>query len=180
MHQYEPVTLWHLADQMLLHNAWIGKGYADTFSELQEMPGLSDVTTRYAFHTSQADERSSKEDAWETVRREQFDHLPSRRKALFAFMSREDAERAALTWGGDLRDRVPVRLHYLPNTLIHVADSRLLDCQPVDWRQRALIYWRGECSANPLKEVILHGRVYFPDWESSPFGLMETKTPGKP
>jgi hypothetical protein len=32
-------------------------------------------------------------------------------------------------------------------------------------------YWAGEMSADPIPEIIVHGTIFFPDWQRPPFGL---------
>ena len=48
---------------------------------------------------------------------------------------------------------------------IQRADTNWLNCFEHQWEEYANNYWSGLASNNPFYEVLVHGAIYFPDWE---------------
>lgn len=158
-------TLWHLPSQILLHNSIVGKGTVWSASALA-FGELADITTPYAFATA----GSAKEQLWEEVRVRIAPDAPTRNKALFAFLSSDDAKRANIEWFSGSK-REPVRFRPLQANAI-VVDARWLDKAPSDWESAATCYWNGNATADPRWEVILNGSVFLIDWQTFSLGPM--------
>ncbi len=156
---------WHLADKnsLIFHNAPLSNGYVPSIS-MMAIGELSDCTTPYAALTRE----HRKEAILEEVRARQFDHLPSRFKSFNCFASRPDAERASHEWFSG-HSKEFVRLSIVEGAKLHVGDSKLLDAYEDAWEDMAQQYWSGAITENPLLEIIVHGCVYFPDWQSPQF-----------
>lgn len=169
--QLKPATYWHLASRnsLIFNNAHLAKGYVQSISAIAvgEMAGS---TTLYAA----AGPEQRKEDVFETVRAKSFPHLPSRSKALFCFNSRADAERAYIEWFKGA-DKEFVEMRIPTDTLVHTADSRLLNAAESEWENRANLYWTGASTDDPLFETIVHGHVFFPGWQEKPFGMLDPR-----
>lgn len=163
-----PGTYWHLAarDSLLLHNVPLSQGVSLSMSMLRQQEGMQDAVTPYLVAHGQ----SAKELIWEQARRPAGDTLPSRLGAMFVVESRAIAEMLASLWfAGEDRHLLAVRV--VAGSAVARLDARWLDGEGRDWPHRAASYWRGELTDNPLPEVLVHGVVYFPDWQSPPFGL---------
>lgn len=168
MHNLREEFYWHLTDRgdMLLHNVRLGKGWFASMSHLAK-GNLATATTPYSLQNA----NSEKERLWEDVRAAQFAELPSRIKALFGFLSKDDAERAIREWFPD-KDKVVVEMRVAKQAKVHLADARHLDSAEPEWPKAAIRYWEGKATEDPRPEAIIDGSVYFPDWEREPFGLM--------
>ncbi|MBZ9655030.1 DUF2441 domain-containing protein [Phyllobacterium lublinensis] len=164
----ENVSYWHLAEKngMMLHNAFLAKGHVVSVSLVARAPGLSQVTTSYAFGHRDAE----KERLWEEVRSKDFPNLPSRMRCLYAFITKGDAERANKEWFNS--NRAVLEL-YLVDANTHIADSKFLDANSETWGNRALDYWLGDTTDDPRFEVLIHGRVFLPGWDREPFEMMK-------
>lgn len=169
--QLRPATYWHLASRnsLIFNNAHLAKGYVQSISAIA-VGGMAGSTTLYA--AAGAEQR--KEDIFETVRAKSFSHLPSRSKALFCFNSRVDAERAYTEWFKGI-DKEFVEMRIPEDTLVHTADSRLLNAAENEWEDMANLYWAGASTDAPLFETIVHGYVFFPGWQEKPFGLLDPR-----
>lgn len=158
-------TYWHLTNtgfSMLLHNARVGKGWVLSVDRMAE--GMPEATTPYAHLNSQPD----KEAVWENVRQQIGpEKLPTRLKCFYAFLSIEDAKMAHAKWG--MEERTLVEVRPASDARVHVADATLLNALPESWATNAASYWRGECTPEPLMEVLISGALYFPGWEHPPF-----------
>lgn len=156
--------LWHLTHkrQNLAHNVFIGKGCTTTVSAHRQIPELKDAGTPYQF----LNRTPEKERIWEEIREREYPDRPPREGALFAFDSEELAKRMQQQWFSD-EGRILVRLHPLPGAQTFRADAAWLDQadDPGVARERARRYWAGESTDNPLHEVVVCGRVWFPDWQ---------------
>lgn len=179
MNELRPEFYWHLADSegvgsILLHNAHISQGWYCSVSHIAK-GDLENALTPYSiFHTDKEKER-----LWELVRAKNFNDRPSRIKALFAFISLEDAERARREWYPNC-DKVIVEMKVSKDANVHIADARHLDCEKAQWPEAAIRYWKEEETANPRMETVINGRVFFPKWEHAPFGPIEKLSASKP
>ena len=89
---------WHLAHPtagFVSHNTVLSEGLCWSISRVNQMPGLENALSPYALRFIAGD---AKEHAWERVRQENFENLPSRRGAIFVFDDREFAERMRMAW----------------------------------------------------------------------------------
>jgi hypothetical protein len=85
---------------------------------------------------------------------------------MFLFEDRDDGNH------GPNETRTLVQPRIVKGSTIHVADARLLECHERDWDGNAIKYWQDGATAFPLREVLVDGTVYFPRWQTEPFGLM--------
>lgn len=165
------LTFWHLTttDNFLLNNARLGKGWTASVSYFVEMEGNDGFVTPYSMLHRDKD----KEAVWEAVRQQKFPKLPSRMKALYAFLTQTDAE-SALSLGGwfEEESRVIIAVQPSPNAVVHVADAGWLDSRADHWTASASEYWSGAKTDDPKPEVVLHGQFYCPGWREPPFGLL--------
>jgi hypothetical protein len=148
--------------RLMMHNTRLRKGCLYTGDVLSGIhPGA--IISPYATFTSE----KHKEDVWESVRSLEFSSLPSRREALFLFENEADLQKAPNKWWSG-QSRRTLRARIARGSLVHKADSRLLDCYENEWEENARRYWNGLQTDEPIFEVVVQGRVYFPDWESFP------------
>jgi hypothetical protein len=153
----------------LYHNAFLGKGLAATVSAM----GLADVVTPY----SSGGRQNPKELLWDDVRKKIDERLPSRLGAMFLVSSEEHAHAIKAKWFAN-EERIILRARVAVGSVTFIADAKLLDAAQPDWQTSAERYWKAEASSDPRPEVIVHGRVYFPDWEKPPFGQFAEMLPG--
>ncbi len=76
-------------------------------------------------------------------------------------------------------ERVAVRAVAFPPPLasVHRADAGWLSRPEAEWEDAAIHYWRGTASQAPLFELMVQGKIYFPDWQNPPFGLLAPSLP---
>jgi hypothetical protein len=163
-------VFWHLTDpkSWLLHNVFLGKGWTDTASAQAQHFGLGFVT-QYQVFNSEPD----KEKVWERVRLEETPQSPSRMGSTYLFASEADADaRKELWFATQKKIKLEVLAFPLSLTTLHRADAKWLNRPQAEWETAARQYWRGEMSAEPMVEVLAHGRLFFPGWERPPFGAM--------
>ncbi len=160
---------WHLTDsKQLLHNAVVGKGFVPSVSLVAASLDNSGFVSPYQFfHQDKA-----KEALWEETRATHYPQKPSRMGGMFLLLSREDAEQAQRNW--TFGSRMLLRAIILPTEglKLHVGDSKWLNTLKDEWPEAAHRYWSGAMSDAPLREIIVHGQVYFPDWQKPPFESM--------
>ncbi|MBR1249201.1 DUF2441 domain-containing protein [Bradyrhizobium sp. AUGA SZCCT0169] len=164
-----PGSYWHLTPAvggLIRNNARAGKGVVYSVSAIAAQPGLSQAFTPYAAGAI----GQPKEILWEQVRAQSYPALPSRLKSLYCFETKEIAERAAREWFGN-EVRIPLELRIGTAAIMHRCDAKLLEAPESDWKQSAERYWKGEMTAKPVPETIVHGPVYFPGWEQFPIGF---------
>lgn len=161
-------TYWHLVSGNssggfnFLNNARVARGLVHSASYMAELdPNLANVCTDYSY----ANRENEKERIFEQIRREQFPNLPARLKALFLFQSIELAERAQREWFPN-EPRMLVRAWIADGSKMHIADAELLKGSTENWSANAIRYWSGESTSHPFWEVLVHGSIYLPDWES--------------
>lgn len=163
-----PEIYWHLADRssLIFHNAYLGKGFLSTIS-LLATGDLAGATTPYAHLNHEQD----KEQLFEAIRTADYPNCPTRIKSFYCFASKADADRAKAEWyHGQEKELVEVQI--VKPSVFHRADSKLLDGGRDAWEKNAHLYWKGATTNDPLLETIVHGMVFFPGWERSPFGLL--------
>ncbi|MEH2503703.1 hypothetical protein V1290_002514 [Bradyrhizobium sp. AZCC 1578] len=166
-----PGTYWHLfrSGGLLKHNARMGKGVVFSVSFIAEAPGMEKAVT--PFFMGRFDD--IKEALWENVRTKSFAALPSRLKAFYCFESRELAERAQREWfaSREQGDRELLELRISEDAIIHRCDAMWLETSQDQWPLSADRYWKGEMTAAPFPEVLVHGGFYFPGWEQFPIAF---------
>ena len=148
---------------------FLGKGLSPTLSAL----GLADAVTPYSLGGRQ----NPKELLWDDVRKNINKRLPSRLGAMFLVTSEEHAHAIKAKWFAN-EERIILRARVAVGSVTFIADAKLLDAAQPDWQTSAERYWKAEASSDPRPEVIVHGRVYFPDWEKPPFGQFAGMLPG--
>jgi len=167
---------WHLAnpDSLIFNNAFFGKGWVTTASFLAEYVGAGVVSDYQVFNRQPA-----KEAVWERIRREEAPNSPSRMGSTYLFETEADADTAIASWFAALRKIKLEALAFSPTVVtLFRADSSWLNRPQVEWEDAARQYWRGVLSAEPMVELLAHGRLYFPGWDRPPFGPMVPSPPG--
>ena len=145
-----------------MHNTRLRKGYLYTGEQLSGIdPGM--ILSPYTAFTSER----RKEDVWEAVRKQEFPRLPSRHDALFLFENEADLQKAWIKWWNG-QSRRTLRAQIVEGALVHKADSRFLDCHESEWEENARRYWSELQTEDPIFEIVVQGRLYFPDWETFP------------
>jgi hypothetical protein len=86
-------------------------------------------------------------------------------KTLYVFDDYSLVERALAEWFPRER-RVVHECRLLAGSITHKADTAWLNAQPIEWASNAESYWGGATTQNPFAEVLVHGAIYFPCWES--------------
>lgn len=166
--EIDETTYWHLVPAsginawMFFNNAIVGKGLIHSVSFMIELdPNLVNAQTPYSIGTSEAE----KERVFENVRLTRFPDLPSRLKAFYLFPSAEVADRAQREWFAS-EPKIAVRGWIAQGAKVHEADAQLLRGFKENWVRNAEHYWSGEKTDDPIPELLVHGSLYFPDWES--------------
>lgn len=156
---------WHADPHgIIVHNAKLRNGWTASVSfSIEHTPELSDATTPYAI----LHQDREKEACWERVRRDEFPGKPSRLNALYLFVSKTDVDLAMSSWWkGEPRIVCSMRVPRI--SLLHIADTRLLDAFPKDWEESARKYWAGVMTDDPFPEAILHGVAFIPNVHGYP------------
>ena len=158
---------WTQPSSFLLHNVFLGKGHTPSASLMAA--AHSGFVSNYQVLNRQPD----KEALWERVRAEIAPALPSRLGAFFMFEDLETAERGRQRWFSTA-SLIAVRAVALAprSATLHRGDTAWLDLPETEWREAAIRYWQGTASQAPLFEMLVHGQIFFPDWETPPFGLL--------
>lgn len=162
---------WHVVPsagqwaEMFFNNVRVGQGElssASVFNQVYE--GTAEAHSGYAMKSR----RDEKEQKFEQVRADDFPEKPSRIDALFLFNERQVAEHAAAEWFADEK-RVIIEARLLSGANMHRGDASWLDVAEVQGLEScARAYWREEFTREPKPEVIVHGRIFFPQWEEFP------------
>jgi hypothetical protein len=161
-------AFWHVsaANALIYHNAFIAKGLVHSISFTSEMAGLKDVVSPYSFRARFDD----KEQLWERLRKETAAERPSRIGAFFLVETEDRAREIADRWFVGEQRRI-IKTRVIEGSALFRADAHWLDSQTADWERSARRYWGEEQSEAPAPEILVHGAVYFPDWQEPPFGL---------
>jgi hypothetical protein len=165
-----PGTRWHLAHpqyMMLFHNVRNGEGVIPSISLAVGVPGQEDMVNPQIIEA----QNDPKEQVWERVRKETDTSLPTRNGAFFVVSDAEAAETINQRWFyGDNRHLLATRV--IEGSTVFEADASWLDSTEGQWEESARNYWTGKSSATPIRELLIHGAVYFPEWRKPPFGLL--------
>ncbi|PLK49559.1 hypothetical protein C0V76_03735 [Uliginosibacterium sp. TH139] len=102
---------------------------------------------------------------FEEIRSARYPTCPPRLKSLYVFDDYALVERALREWFQNER-KVVRECRLLVGAVTHKADTAWLNAHPAQWAQFAERYWVGEMTDNPFPEVLVHGALYFPEWES--------------
>lgn len=158
---------WHLvvaSGGLFYNNVRAGRGALLSVSAgIQAEPHLENAHTPYSL-TRMHDE---KERVFEDVRRTSYPACPSRLKTLYVFDNRGFADRALAEWYSS-EPKVAYECRVLAHSVLHRTDAAWLNYSRDQWPACAHRYWRGEMSQNPFAEVLVHGALYFPDWQEFP------------
>jgi len=162
---------WHVVPsagewaETFFNNVRAGQGELPSVSVFNQVyEGSAEALSGYGMKSR----RDEKEQRFERVRSDRFSEKPSRIDALFLFDELGYAEDAAVQWFANEK-RLIVKARILSGARIHRGDARFLDVAEVQgYDFCALAYWRGEITPEPRPEIIVHGRVYFPQWEEFP------------
>ncbi|MDQ1353748.1 MAG: hypothetical protein QG657_4055 [Acidobacteriota bacterium] len=164
----DDATYWHLVSTEYLcltifyNNVRVGKGELPSVSaEIEAEPHTHNMQTPYSI-THDDDE---KEKFFEDIRSKRFQHCPSRLKALYVFDDYSLAQRALVEWYPNEK-KIVYECRILPGSLTHKADTVWLNASRDQWVVNAMRYWEGAMTEMPFPEVIVHGAIYFPEWES--------------
>ena len=155
---------WHLvnASSHFNHNVRVGKGALLSVSAgIEAEPHLENAQTPYSYSRL----LDPKEKVFEEVRSAKYPACPPRLKCLYVFDDYNLVERALCEWFPNER-KIVRECRLLIGAITHKADTRWLNAFPMQWAKSADCYWAGEMNDNPLPEVLVHGALYFPKWES--------------
>lgn len=155
---------WHLISPsgLFYNNVRVGKGALLSVSAgIEAEPIISSAQTPYSF----ARLTDEKEAVFEELRQTKYPTRPPRLKTLYAFDEYRLVDRALKEWfpGGQ---KIVHECRLLLGSVIHRADTAWLNCSSNMWQEYAEKYWQGVMGRNPFAEVLIHGALYFPDWES--------------
>lgn len=158
---------WHLTSpgSFFYNNVRVGKGGLLSISQAIEVePVIAAAQTPYS-----ADRiNDPKEAVFEEIRRTKFPKCPPRLKALYVFDEYALVERALKEWFPQA-PKIVHECRILLGSVIHKADTVWLNSHPNEWNESAEKYWQGIMTPSPFPEILVHGALYFPDWESFPF-----------
>jgi hypothetical protein len=165
-----PETNWHLAHpdySALFNNVYLSKGTLLTISAVRQKQGMENAVNPQITKAM----NDPKEQLWEQVRKEVDPNLPSRIGAFFVVKDKQAATTIDDRWfKGENRHLLLTRP--VKGSVIFDTDASWLDASQSAWEDSAKQYWKGSISKSPMPERLVHGAVYFPDWEKAPFGVM--------
>jgi len=158
---------WHLVPvsgtsaDIFKNNVRVGKGALLSISAgIESEPAIHNAQTPYSL----ANIDNPKEKAFEIIRQKQYAMLPSRLKSLYVFDDYTLVERAINEWFSN-ESKAIRECRLLTGSISHKADTSWLNCMDHQWEEYAKNYWNGKDSNTPFHEVLVHGVIYFPDWE---------------
>ena len=157
---------WHLVapDGFFYNNVRVGKGALPSISaSIEAEPAIENAHTPYSLSRMQ----DGKEQVFEEIRKSKYPTRPPRLKSLYVFDDLRLVERALREWFPNER-KIPHECRLLTGSAIHKADTAWLNANQEQWRENADKYWQGAMTQNPFPEVIVHGAIYFPDWQRFP------------
>ncbi|MBC8462319.1 MAG: hypothetical protein H8D67_30485 [Deltaproteobacteria bacterium] len=164
--QIDDKPYWHFVSpsSFFYNNVRFGKGALLSVSTgIQAEPGIEKAQTLYSLSRT----HDEKEKVFEEIRQTGFPACPPRLETLYVLDEYRFVERAQKKWF--LND--PKEVHeyrILIGSITHRADTVWLNSLPEQWRDYAQKCWNGEMSQNPFPEVLVHGALYFLDWETFP------------
>lgn len=157
---------WHIVPSsgqfsvVFKNNVYFGKGALSTISAaILAEPEISNAQTPYSW-TKRNDK---KEKVFEEIRSKYFPNRPPRLKSIYVFDNYTYVEKAMNTWFSS-EDKTVYECRVILESVIHRADTTWLNCPENQWESCAKNYWKGKMSKDPFPEVIVHGAIYFPDW----------------
>jgi hypothetical protein len=157
---------WHLiaAGGLFYNNVHVGKGALLSVSAgIEAEPVIENAHTPYSLSKMQ----DGKEQVFEEIRKARYPTRPPRLKSLYVFDDYGLVQRALREWFPNER-KTPHECRILLGAVIHKADTAWLNANSEQWRQNAEKYWQGAMTQNPFPEVLVHGALYFPDWQKFP------------
>ena len=89
------------------------------------------------------------------------------RDAAYVFDDYGLVERALKEWFPN-ELKTPREYRLLLDAVTHKADTVWLNANSDQWMQNSEKYWQGEMTQSPFPEVLIHGALYFPDWQTYP------------
>jgi hypothetical protein len=164
MRQIDDQPYWHLVGTpwLFYNNVRVGKGALLSVSAgIEAEPHIHNAHTPYSI----ARRDDAKEALFEEIRRTRFPHRPSRLKTLYVFDNYSLVQRALSEWFPK-QDKIVYECRILIGAITHKADTVWLNAFPHQWSVNAEKYWEGAMTEAPFPEVLVHGAVYFPEWES--------------
>ena len=162
---------WHvtgLRRSTVLWNARLSNGWVPTMSMVRLMPGMQNAVAPHDFMPKLGKQL---EQTWEEVRSHEFPVMLPRSGAIFLFDVEEAANASALRWFGD-SEVVVVEARIHKSSRLHRGHLGWFEESPDNFENAAKMYWSGSESDRPPGhwECLVHGAVYFPDWQLPPFG----------
>lgn len=154
---------WHVVGSLWLfyNNVRVGKGALLSVSAgIEAEPHIHTAQTPYSL----ARRDDAKEALFEDIRRTKFPYHPSRLKTLYVFDDYSLVQRALDEWFPS-EEKIVHECRLLQGSVTHRADTVWLNSLPIQWAEYAGRYWDGSMSETPFPEVLVHGAIYFPDWE---------------
>ena len=130
---------------------------------IEAEPAIENAHTPYSFSRHQ----DGKEKVFEEIRQTRFPTRPPRLKSLYVFDDFALVERALREWFTN-EPKIPHECRLLIGAVTHKVDTVWLNANSEQWRENAVKYWEGTMTANPFPEVLVHGALYFPDWQKFP------------
>ncbi len=157
---------WHLISEngFFYNNVRVAKGALLSVSAgIEAEPHIETSQTLYSMYRS----NDQKEIVFERIRKQYFPDLPSRLKTLYVFDDYQLVERALSEWF-PTEIKIVHECRILVSNITHKADTFWLNSNADQWEICAKNYWSGVMSPKSFPEVIVHGALYFPGWESFP------------
>jgi hypothetical protein len=159
---------WHLVSikfpclPIFYNNVSVGMGALPSVSAgIEAEPHTHNAQTPYSI----ARRDDEKEALFEDIRCKRFQHRPSRFKALYVFDDYSLVQRALSEWFPNEK-KIVHECRILLRSVTHKADTVWLKASRDQWAVNAEKYWEGAMTAMPFPEVLVHGAIYFPGWES--------------
>lgn len=162
--QIDDAPYWHLIgiSWLFYNNVRVGKGALLSVSAgIEAEPHIHNAQTPYSL----ARRDDAKETLFEEIRCTRYPHRPSRMKTLYIFDDYSLVQRAQMEWFPNEK-KIVHECRVLVGSVTHKADTTWLNALPNQWTVNAQKYWEGVMTAAPFPEVLVHGAIYFPDWES--------------
>jgi hypothetical protein len=157
---------WHLISEQgfFYNNVRVAKGALLSVSAgIAAEPHIESAQTLYSLYRSS----DQKEIVFEKIRQQYYPELPPRLKTLYVFDDYSFVERALNEWFQD-EAKIVHECRMLVGNKTHKADTFWLNSNADQWKICAKNYWSGEMSPEPFPEIIVHGALYFPEWQNFP------------
>jgi hypothetical protein len=153
------------SDNLFRHNIAINKGRITAVSLARLVhPEWESILSPYEAFTCERE----KEEAFEKIRASEYDNCPTRLGSIFAFPTKETANRSNSLWFNGKRVILEGTVTFASR--IGTFDSQLLNARQEDWEVSARTYWSGKLSGDPFPEVLIDGVIQLSGWE--PYGLL--------